>query len=264
MKFALAKRSVPLFNTPALKEIFGGASGNLVSFEKKIETIALKGTKFSILKKVDDQIYAVKTEDYPSAEVLYVDGNFLELQEKEPPERVKREPSASLIIQHLHAIYAKNLPYLWGGNWSDGIPEMLAHYPPKKEIPEEMKRLWTLKGVDCSGLLYEATEGYTPRNTSELMFFGQGLPIEGLKAEQIPKQVKPLDLIVWKGHVVIVLDAERTIESRGGRGVIVNPLREILEDLFETKKRSPANSVSANLDPASYFLMRRWHSTFIE
>lgn len=40
------------------------------------------------------------------------------------------------------------------------------------------------------------------------------MQIEGKTLEQIIKTLKPLDLIAWAGHVVIVLDQEHTIESR--------------------------------------------------
>ncbi|HPE85225.1 MAG TPA: hypothetical protein PLO43_03500, partial [Chlamydiales bacterium] len=89
----------------------------------------------------------------------------------------------------------------------------------------------TFAGVDCSGLLYEASYGLTPRNTSELISFGEERSLENLQ---------PLDLLVWKGHVVIVLDPYHTIESRLGKGVVITPLadrlseieRELATDLF--------------------------------
>jgi len=52
------------------------------------------------------------------------------------------------------------------------------------------------------------------RNTSSLIFYGKPLEIKGLDAGQIIAKVEPLDLIVWDGHVIIILDKERTIESR--------------------------------------------------
>ena len=144
------------------------------------------------------------------------------------------------------------LPYIWGGNWSAGVPALLALYPPSDEITETMRAIWSLKGVDCSGLLYEATDGFTPRNTSELVYYGTPVAIENKSISAIQKMVRPLDLIVWKGHVVIVLDAEKTIESRHKHGVVITPLKERLEEVLQT--RTPKDAwVDGN-----HFVIRRW------
>ena len=52
--------------------------------------------------------------------------------------------------------------YTWHGNTKKGIPQMLEWYPPSEDISGVLKDKWMLKGMDCSGLLYEATDGYTP------------------------------------------------------------------------------------------------------
>ena len=64
-------------------------------------------------------------------------------------------------------------PYVWGGNWSSGIPEMVHFYPPKSPLDEKTERYWNLKGIDCSGLLYQTSGGATPRNTSQLIYYGK-------------------------------------------------------------------------------------------
>ncbi len=230
MKFALAKTETPLFNTPHFE--------HLHILAKEIETMALKDTKFSILDQIKETIFLAKTTEYPHP--VYVDGRFLEFIEQEPPERIIKKPSHALISQRLLAIHAKKLPYLWGGNWSEGIPS-LPH----------------LQGVDCSGLLYEATCGYTPRNTSELVSYKQGLPIEGLSREALTLSVKPLDLIVWKGHVIIVLDPQTTIESREHRGVILTPLKERFDELLDQDNRLPLNEPHPS---HPYFVIRRWYA----
>jgi len=73
-----------------------------------------------------------------------------------------------------------------------------------------------------------------------------------------------LDLIVWKGHVIIVLDRERTIESRlapkpGKRdGVAVRPLREVLTEVMG--KRVPVDRfVEKNGRGEKTFVIRRWY-----
>ncbi len=81
------------------------------------------------------------------------------------------------------------------------------------------------------------------------------MDIEDKDAEAIVKILKPLDLIVWKGHVVCVLDGKTTIESWAGYGVVrfnsLNRLSYIME------RRVPANASDPKAKP--HFVIRRWH-----
>jgi cell wall-associated NlpC family hydrolase len=70
------------------------------------------------------------------------------------------------------------MPYIWGGNSPIGSLRMLDLYPTNQAIDDLTRAKWTMAGFDCSGLLFWATDGYTPRNTSKLMMFGTGLDIE--------------------------------------------------------------------------------------
>lgn len=114
-------------------------------------------------------------------------------------------------------------PYIWGGNWGRGILEIKDLY--KSEISRPLENSWTLSGVDCSGLLYEATNGFIPRNTSDLMHFGD--KISSLE------NIKPLDIIIWPGHVIILLEPNLVIESLLGKGVIETPLHDRLQQIAE-------------------------------
>lgn len=73
--------------------------------------------------------------------------------------------------------------------------------------------------------------------------------------------LKPLDIIVRDGHVVVVLDEKRTIESRGrGKnpgGVEIVEIKKRLEEIFKTRK--PVNNYStSSLPKAKKFVVRRW------
>ncbi|GAI00651.1 unnamed protein product, partial [marine sediment metagenome] len=112
-----------------------------------------------------------------------------------------------------------------------------------------------LKGVDCSGLLYQATNGYTPRNTSSLVSYGAPVRIAGLKVDQIIKKVEPLDIIVRRGHVVVILNKEQVIESclhcdkykKGLQGgVRIRRLKEVLAEIME--KRIPVDSYEDKME----------------
>lgn len=87
------------------------------------------------------------------------------------------------------------------------------------------------------------------------------MEIEGKTVTQLAKELKPLDLIVWDGHVVIVLDEKTTIESRGrGKkpgGIELVSLDKRLKEIFES--RSPVNNYSSSsLAKSKKFVVRRW------
>jgi len=145
-------------------------------------------------------------------------------------------------------------PYMWGGNVADGISEMMEYYKPAKELTNRTEELWKLKGVDCSGLIYQATNGNTPRNTSSLVNYGNPVEINGLSAKEIAEKLQPLDLIVWSGHVVIVLDENTAIESTPAEGVNKTDLVARLKSiLIERKAVDDWNSTSGKR-----FVIRRW------
>jgi len=220
-KFCIATKPTPLLNTPYFQKVFG--SDRLPLDEKgllrPLEMIALPGTKFEIHREIGPYILEVFTQDYPDAKV-FIDSRFTAPATSETDERPKILPDRQTILSRLRA--ALGLPYVWGGNWSSGIPEILSLYQPP--IAKNLHAAWTLQGLDCSGLLYEATSGYTPRNTSQLIHFGEEV-----------SSLQPLDILVYPGHVIIVLDETTTIESRYGKGVILESLPKRLAELAGKK-----------------------------
>jgi len=124
-----------------------------------------------------------------------------------------------------------------------------------------------LKGLDCFCLLYYTTNGYTPRNTSSLVSYGNAVRIAGLKVDEIIQKVKPLDIIVWRGHVIIILDKEHVIESRLDYdknkeefqgGVRIRQLKEVLREIM--KRRVPVESYQDKVEEGKEkFVIRRWY-----
>jgi cell wall-associated NlpC family hydrolase len=254
--FAIAYSPAPILNTPDFQNVFGGKNGSSLLLDEKgllraIETVALSDTKFEILEECGTHIVRVKTRDY-AGDSLFVDRRFLKAAEPHAPERCAFLPQPHEILERMKTLLG--LPYVWGGNFP-GIPLMTDLYPPKASIDESLLKIWTFQGVDCSGLLYWATNGYTPRNTSQLVHYGKSLAIEGLSPPQIIKLLRPLDLLVWKGHVVIVASQEETIESLAGFGVISRDLYSRLDEIC--KERNPKNSWDPALQ-ASSFVVNRW------
>jgi hypothetical protein len=259
-QFFITLEPAPVLNIPDFSLVFGGKDGKILLEDEKghiraLEFIALKNTIFEATEsyKYDNHyIYKVKIASYPSQE-LYVDSRFL--QPLNSPPTFSKENSKLLDPKAIIKELEKRLgyPYLWGGNYYLGIPKLLDFYPPKEDLSLNYKNKWTLQGVDCSGFLYEVTHGYTPRNTKELLIFGKFVDIENLTISEIIKRLKPLDLIVYPGHVIIVRDNTFTIESRENKGVILTNIFERFSELIE--KRKPFNNIQSTKD---YFVIKRW------
>ena len=252
--FAIAKLPTPILNTPDFEHIFGGSDGATLPLDdqgllRAVETVALPGTKFALHEKYGPHVARITTHEYPG-DKLFVDTRFLTKADAATPERAKKLPSTTQIIHALKSHLGAS--YVWGGSWM-GIPQMLDFYPPAKPLTNTALTIWTFHGLDCSGILYLATNGCTPRNTSELVTFGKSLPIENKSPKEIAQLLKPLDLIVWKGHVLVLLNPEQTIESRRGFGVVTADLQDRLQEICSD--REPANSWSAE---KKCFVINRW------
>jgi hypothetical protein len=254
-RYATAISPTPVLNTPQFTRFFSGkVKLDPCAGVRPIEFVALTGTLFRIEGERQDHgvtIYRVTSADYPypAKSGYFVDARFLKEVAGEPHERMRTLPELSVVQQRLLAAVGK--PYVWGGNVKDGVPLLRELYPQGDP----------LAGVDCSGLLYQATDGFTPRNTLALISFGQAVRVAGLSADQIAQRLKPLDLIAWKGHVMIVLDDSSIIQStmgcKGGEmGVHLSEIRETLRHLM--KRRQPADLFPSGAAGASSFVVRRW------
>ncbi len=259
--FAITSLATPLFNTPELAVCFGGADGNSLPLDdqrlmRTLETILFPGSKVKLLKQTAFPfIWKIETEDYSYAKDLFLDIRFLSREKQLPIKRIL--PPASFILKTLHQL--ENTRYIWGGNWPKGIDLLSTLYPSKThfdELDPLLKDTWLLKGVDCSGLIHYATNGWTPRNTSSLVHFGKPVAIEGKDAQSIQELLQELDLIVWDGHVVCVLDKMTTIESKTPEGVIKIDSKKRLSEIM--KERRPVNDWDAS--DKSTFVIRRWNS----
>lgn len=262
--YALANDYTPVLNTYDFFLVFGGNDGASVKLDNRgligeMEFIAFPGTVFKILEVVvfDDRnlkYYKVKTDEYQYTGNFYIDSRFVNTYDEMPNGRIVEKPKQTDVIKFMKSLIG--YPYMWGSNYADGIYTMLDMYKPKSEIDTRTKNLWILKGVDCSGLLYQSTAGYTPRNTSSLLNYGEAVNIEDKTLEEILPLLKPLDLIVIKGHVVIVLDEKTTIESSPDKGVHTSELKTRLERIMEEHK--PVNEFGKRMWKNKEFVVRRW------
>ena len=253
-RYAVAGSATPVLNTPDFGRVFGGTLRlDPCRGTRPLEFVALPGTLFRIegeLSVHGTSVYRVSSNDYPypSATGYFVDARFLQPVAGVAAERPRTLPGLTTVQQRLLAALGK--PYVWGGNVKDGVPLLRELYPQGD----------SLAGVDCSGLLYEATDGCTPRNSSALTSFGAGVPVAGLSPERIEQKLLPLDLIVWRGHVMIVLDRDSFIESvmgcPGRGGVRLTARREGLRRLM--KSRQPLDDYPQGAAGAKGFVVRRW------
>ncbi len=233
----VAKIPTPIFNTPDIPFNYLPLKKDTQGRLMEMETIAFPGTKFKFISKISDNIFQVETAEYPSTAALYVDSRFLQKATEGTPERVKKLPPIDKILKWIED--RVGLRYFWGGNWDIGIPEILEFYPFLKDAPLEDRDDAVCRGLDCSGILYQATDGYTPRNTSDLIHFGIEVPIE---------EIKPLDLLTWDGHVIIVKSPTTLIESRVGDGVVISSFEKRYPEVLELLKAKNKQ-----------LYIRRWH-----
>ncbi len=270
--YAISHLPTPVLTTSDFGSVFGGKDGKSLSLNEKgaiygVEITALPGTIFRIedtIRKDNATIYKVTTSDYPYSDIdLFIDSRFVETVAYKPAEREEKLPPKQQVIEKL--LSAQGITFLWGGNCKEGIPQLLDFYPPSGAISATLKEQWILKGMDCSGLLYWSTDGFTVRNTGSLVNFGRPIEIAGLSIEQIIEKVEPLDIIVygytgptWKGHVIIILDKEKTIESCD-MGVSVKRLKDVLAKLTKTDKRMPVDWHNYKIEAGKQFVIRRFY-----
>lgn len=260
--YAITQYPTPLFNTPNISGCFGGEDGDSLLLDNQqlmraVETVLFPQTKVELLERVaQSSIWRVRTAEYDYGGQYYLDERFVQRSLGIPPNRVILVPPLPTVILKLNQLIGTR--YIWGGNWPQGIDLLPNFYPSRtslNQLAPWVQDSWKLKGVDCSGLFHYASNGYTPRNTSGLLNFGNVVQIKGLDLNAIVHKVQNLDLIIWVGHVVAVLDDKTTIESRHPVGVVKCDLKKRLIEIME--KRKPVNNWNESEDPR--FVIRRWH-----
>ncbi|MCC7158026.1 MAG: peptidoglycan endopeptidase, partial [Ignavibacteria bacterium] len=176
--YAIATEPTPVLNSPDFESVFGGADGMTVKTDdqgliREMEFIALPGTVFELLGEFDHgsyKIFKAECKEYEYGTELFIDSRFVELKKKRPGERFITLPKKEDIYNVLDKVVGNR--YCWGGNYNEGIKKLVELYQPKGNVSENLKNEWMLTGCDCSGLMYEATGGFTPRNTSKLVNYG--------------------------------------------------------------------------------------------
>lgn len=254
----------PVLNTYRFSSIYSGditlcKRGHL----REVEFFAYKGSLFEVLEVFRDvkrYIYRVRTDIY-NGEDLYLDSLFVEESVKKKYSKVF--PEKERIISDLKR--ALGMPYLWGGNIFSGLESWNTLYPIFRPLPKDVLDIKKGIGFDCSGLINWASANKMkdgtiyptiPRNSSDMIrdSFGEVIKIEGMDVYEIDRKLKPLDLILYKGHVIIVLDERYMIESMERRGVLKTGRIDRLKKLVEKKK-----PIDRAVCGRKNFLVKRWY-----
>jgi hypothetical protein len=262
VQYAITQFPTPVFNTPNIASCFGGDDGDTLPLDdqglmKTVETVLFPQSKVELLEQVaQSSIWRIRTHEYNYGGDYYIDDRFVQLSSNVPARRTISVPSMPTILSKLNQLVGT--PYIWGGNWPDGIDLVIQFYPsrtPLHQLTPLVQNTWKFKGLDCTGLFHYVSDGYTERNSSSLVNFGKPVFIEGLSLNEIMSKVSELDLIVWDGHVVGVFDEKTAIESKVSEGVVKVKLSDRLAQIM--KDRKPVNQWSETKGPR--FVIRRWH-----
>ena len=211
-----------------------------------LETILLPQSEVSY-QNLSDGLLQITSPSYPQ-KVCYSFEPFLNFHASASDVRDLKK-GAELIERLIHLV---GLPYVWGGSavltseQKNQIDHTFKNYP--SSFRQNLHYLFS--GLDCSGLLHYVTGGITPRNTSELIDFGTSVLIEESTIDEILSKVQPLDLLVWKGHIVIFLSKNEIIESRLGFGVVKTNAKDRLIEVTQNKR-------PVNLYQENSFVIRR-------
>lgn len=277
-RYVIARIPTPVLNTPHVASVLSPTRKQRVvvddcGFSPNVEYIALPKTVFTVLAQRQDEghlTYKVTTADYPypSTDGYYVDSRFVySLDFEPPPPRLKNLPSKQSVVRAL--LEARGVGYVSGGNVKIGVSQISIFFPTPRNANANafLRQQRLLQGVDSAGLLHQATNGFTPRYSTALLNFGQPVSIEGKTTEDIVRKLRPLDLIIWKGHLVIVVDHQRVLETlpdadlqlpgcQNG-GLQLRPLEDAVNHIMAT--RAPVDRYTSLLRGPDQFVVRRWY-----
>ncbi len=251
-KYVTPSTYSPVFNTPEIIKLLEELPEEVKTDKKglipEIEFIAAPGMEFEILGKHEEKGYKIlKVKPAGSDETYYIDSRFLEpLKSKSGEEKLSREE----IIRNLKSL--TGTPYEYGGSIANGIWKLEAMYEIKG-----LSDKWKPKGLDCSGMIFQAANAMTPRTSTEMTEFGEGLEIEGKELSEILEMIEPLDIIGYPGHVFIAIDKESVIESSPKKGVRILNSESRIKSLM--KERNPVNAITPE-NKSKSFVIRRWYT----
>ncbi len=104
----------------------------------------------------------------------------------------------------------------------------------------------------------------TPRTSYQFRQFGKCLGIDKNTISEMVKKVKPLDVVVYKSHVMIVDENKNILEARadkqneyGTGGLFETSFKERFEELFSLKKAPVSHPRLEANGPNDWFSIHR-------
>lgn len=249
MKWFKIVTPAPVLNTSDFAAVFGGKSGCEIPINEQghppsYEFVALPRMYFSLTAEVSEYVIQVQCPEY-SSQPYYLDRRFGQIVDCNLAEEPMGQLEAGALLAYMES--RLGTAYVWAGNWAEGIPKLLELYKPTKQLDPRTEILWTFRGLDCSGLLFEASSGRTPRNSTLLVHYGKPLETD---------ELRPMDMIVYPGHVLFVRDSETIIESKSPYGVRIYSLKDRLAEIKQ--ERTYVRHWSKETDPTKSFTIRRF------
>ena len=266
-EYAQSIGNTPVYSNQYFPVTYGIGSflNHTVKLYHQLLFTAYPNTAFTVVKRqtVEGvQVVRVTTAEYP-CHACWVDARHLRVSAKPFPERPVKMPPSKDILRFLENAAARGVPYCWGCNFAAGVPSLRKEH---RLTPRQLARYpWDFAGLDCSGILYEATGGATPRDTLGLLVYGEPVRVQSRKTvDRISALLKPLDLIIWQGHMLIVLENGFVVESANRyrrqfvSKTIKSPLATRLAEVL--RQRRPVNNYyDRRFSSQTRFVVRRWY-----
>ena len=258
-RYAVSVSPTVMYNAANIFAPYDVSDGVLESRDEdglvtQVQAQAVPGTGWEIVGEETVsgmRVYNAKNLEFWQAPdtQYFIDARAVELTDDKPPLRDVLIPGADDLQRKLLEVHNLNsqdkIHYVWGGNTLEGIPAHKEWYGSGVDLDslsDRDKKQFLIQGLDCSGLLYHITNGAAPRACYWLKNFGDSVPIQGKSAKSITETLRPLDMILFQGHVALVMDKDSTIEMRnpvnprGDKDLAISAIADQVNDLLENKE----------------------------
>jgi hypothetical protein len=219
------------------------------SIRSPISSQILYGERFKILSKskgwlkiktsFDNYIGYIRDEDYsgdhsPTHKVFSLKVNIFDKQKKKTKYYLPFASKVSIIQENKKFVEFEKNKWLLKKNIRK-IDHKEKNYLKILKLFLKTKYVWggkTYKGIDCSAilqLLYYYNNTFYPRDTRDQLRYSK----DNIKN----KKFKKGDVIFWKGHVAICIDAKKLIHGYGPeKKVLIMPITETIDGIKRTAK----------------------------